>query len=161
MKLQIVNIKLIQWDTAGQDRFRTITCSYYRGSHGILVVYDITDRESFENIKTWMQEIEKYTQDNVILILVGNKCDMNEKREVRYEEGQNLARYYKINFIETSAKNAQNIDKAFTQLAKQISSKNHPNVSQPVNQGYLLSTPRKTKLQNSTKNEFFDDTCCQ
>lgn len=114
------SIKLQIWDTAGQDRFRTITCSYYRGAHGIIVVYDITDRESFENVKTWMQEIEKYAQENVNRLLVGNKCDMGDKRQVSFEEGLELAKSYRINFIETSAKTANNIDQSFKDIAKSV-----------------------------------------
>jgi Ras-related protein Rab-1A len=69
-------IKLQIWDTAGQERFKTITSSYYKGAHGIIVVYDITDRESFSNIQTWMAEVEKHASDNISRILVGNKCDL-------------------------------------------------------------------------------------
>merc|ERR1712063_143092 len=73
-------IKLQMWDTAGQERFRTITSSYYRGAQGIMIVYDITDRDSFDNIKNWMVEIDKYAQENVIKVLVGNKSDLDDKR---------------------------------------------------------------------------------
>jgi Ras-related protein Rab-1A len=69
-------IKLQIWDTAGQERFKTITSSYYKGAHGIIVTYDITDRESFSAIQTWMQEVEKHAADNISRILVGNKCDL-------------------------------------------------------------------------------------
>ena len=73
-------IKLQIWDTAGQERFKTITSSYYKGAHGIIVVYDITDRESFSNIQTWMAEVEKHASDNISRILVGNKCDLEGQR---------------------------------------------------------------------------------
>ncbi|EGR32473.1 Ras family protein, putative, partial [Ichthyophthirius multifiliis] len=117
------NIKLQIWDTAGQDRFKTITCSYYRGAHGIAVVFDITDKQSFENVKGWMVEIEKYAQENVCRILVGNKTDMNENRQVQYQEGQELAQMYNLNYIEVSAKSGENVDQVFTQMAKQIMEK--------------------------------------
>ena len=68
-------IKLQIWDTAGQERFRTLTASYYRGAQGIIIVYDVTDRDSFENVRNWIQEIEKYSKSNVCKVLVGNKCD--------------------------------------------------------------------------------------
>mmetsp|Transcript_9520 Transcript_9520/g.10680 ORF Transcript_9520/g.10680 Transcript_9520/m.10680 type:complete len:135 (-) Transcript_9520:279-683(-) len=72
-------IKMQIWDTAGQDRFRTLTSSYYRGAHGIMIVYDVTSRESFDQVRQWMQEIEKFASKNVNKLLVGNKCDLDEK----------------------------------------------------------------------------------
>ncbi|XP_048491757.1 GTP-binding protein YPTM2 isoform X2 [Beta vulgaris subsp. vulgaris] len=78
-------IKLQIWDTAGQERFRTITSSYYRGAHGIIVVYDITDQESFNNVKQWLSEIDRYASNNVNKLLVGNKSDLTANRAVSYE----------------------------------------------------------------------------
>lgn len=72
----------LQWDTAGQERFRTITSSYYRGAHGIIIVYDCTDQESFNNVKQWLEEIERYACENVNKLLVGNKCDLTVKKVV-------------------------------------------------------------------------------
>ena len=109
-----------QWDTAGQDRFKTITCSYYRGAHGIMVVYDVTDRESFEGVKGWIGEIEKFAQENVIKILVGNKSDMTDKRQVSFQEGQDLANQLRVKYIETSAKSADNIDNSFQEISKDV-----------------------------------------
>jgi Ras-related protein Rab-1A len=81
-------VKLQIWDTAGQERFRTITSSYYRGAHGIIIVYDITDRESFDNVKQWLNEIDRYACENVNKLLVGNKCDLEAKRQVEFEEAK-------------------------------------------------------------------------
>src|ERR1700733_10169300 len=75
---------VVQWDTAGQERFRTITSSYYRGAHGICVVYDVTDMDSFNNVKQWLQEIDRYATEGVNKLLVGNKSDMSDKKVVEY-----------------------------------------------------------------------------
>ena len=96
-------IKLQIWDTAGQERFRTITSSYYRGAHGIIIVYDVTDQESFGNVKQWLHEIDRYACENVNKLLVGNKCDKEGERMVSREEGQKCARKYQMMFIEVSA----------------------------------------------------------
>lgn len=113
-------VKLQIWDTAGQERFRTITSSYYRGAHGIIIVYDVTDRESFNNVKNWMTEIEKYAMENVNKLLVGNKCDLTSKKVVAEEEGKELAEKNNIRFIESSAKNAINVEQAFHMMANEI-----------------------------------------
>ena len=84
-------IKLQIWDTAGQERFRTITSSYYRGAHGIIVVYDVTDIESFNNVKQWLHEIDRYACDNVNKLLVGNKCDLTQKKAVEYQTAKEFA----------------------------------------------------------------------
>ncbi|CAJ1348552.1 unnamed protein product [Effrenium voratum] len=113
-------IKLQIWDTAGQERFRTITSSYYRGAHGIIVVYDVTDKESFNNVKHWVQEIDKYAADGVNKLLVGNKCDLSSKKVVSYDEAKELADSFGIQFMETSAKNAHNVEQAFQTMAREI-----------------------------------------
>ncbi|KAI8545488.1 hypothetical protein RHMOL_Rhmol07G0043700 [Rhododendron molle] len=110
----------VQWDTAGQERFRTITSSYYRGAHGIIVVYDVTDQESFNNVKQWLNEIDRYASDNVNKLLVGNKCDLTSKKVVSYETGKALADEMGIPFLETSAKDATNVEQAFMAMAAAI-----------------------------------------
>ena len=77
-----------QWDTAGQERFRTITSSYYRGAHGIIVVYDVTDQDTFNNVKQWMQEIDRYAAEGVNKLLVGNKNDMTDKKVVETDQAK-------------------------------------------------------------------------
>ena len=118
-------IKLQIWDTAGQERFKTITSSYYKGAHGIIVVYDTTDKESYKAIDNWMNEVEKHASDNVSKILVGNKVDLTDQRQVTVEEGKELADHYNIRsqFLETSAKDSTNVEEAFTMMTKEIKSR--------------------------------------
>ncbi|CAK7356296.1 unnamed protein product [Dovyalis caffra] len=113
-------IKLQIWDTAGQERFRTITSSYYRGAHGIIVVYDVTDQESFNNVKQWLNEIDRYASENVNKLLVGNKCDLTANKVVSYETAKAFADEIGIPFMETSAKNATNVEQAFMAMAAEI-----------------------------------------
>ena len=113
--------KLQIWDTAGQERFKTITSSYYKGAHGIIVTYDITDRDSFNAVHNWMQEAEKQSpMDSVSRILVGNKSDLETRRAVSYDEGQEMANHYGVRFLETSAKVSKNVDMAFQTMAREI-----------------------------------------
>ncbi|KAK5583044.1 hypothetical protein RB653_004634 [Dictyostelium firmibasis] len=113
-------IKLQIWDTAGQERFRTITSSYYRGAHGIIVVYDVTDHVSFNNVKQWMQEIQRYACDSVTRLLVGNKCDLIEKKIVDTSTAREYADSVGIPFLETSAKSSANVEQAFMIMASEI-----------------------------------------
>ncbi|CAH2075677.1 unnamed protein product [Thlaspi arvense] len=124
-------IKLQIWDTAGQERFRTITSSYYRGAHGIIIVYDVTDQESFNNVKQWLNEIDRYASENVNKLLVGNKCDLTAQKVVSYETAKLSKKMIEsdirafadeigIPFMETSAKNSTNVEQAFMAMAADI-----------------------------------------
>ncbi|KAM9861056.1 ras-related protein Rab-8B isoform 2-T2 [Aulostomus maculatus] len=113
-------IKLQIWDTAGQERFRTITTAYYRGAMGIMLVYDITNEKSFDNIRNWIRNIEEHASSDVERMILGNKCDMNDKRQVSKERGEKLAIDYGIKFLETSAKSSINVEEAFVTLGRDI-----------------------------------------
>jgi len=113
-------VKLQIWDTAGQERFRTITSSYYRGAHGIIIVYDVTDMESFNNIKQWLSEIDRYASDSVCKLLVGNKCDLVDNKVVDTEKAKAFADSLGIPFIETSAKESINVEEAFLTMSSEI-----------------------------------------
>uniref|UniRef100_A0A915A3Z1 Uncharacterized protein n=1 Tax=Parascaris univalens TaxID=6257 RepID=A0A915A3Z1_PARUN len=110
-------------DTAGQERFHTITTSYYRGAMGIVVVYDITDEESFDNIAKWLRYIELHANEDVQKILLANKCDVIDGRAVSSERGEKIAKAHGIRFLETSARSNINIQKAFGDLAEAILNK--------------------------------------
>ncbi|KAG8933751.1 hypothetical protein FRC01_007218 [Tulasnella sp. 417] len=172
IELEGKTVKLQIWDTAGQERFRTITSSYYRGAHGIIVVYDVTDNDTFTNVKQWLQEIDRYASEGVNKLLVGNKSDLTSKKvvehavaKVRIRESnpcltpekltalricveQEFADQLSIPFLETSAKNATNVEQAFLTMAKQIkdrmgstSTAGGPNKAANINPGQSLCLP--------------------
>ncbi|KAL8538720.1 hypothetical protein ACS0TY_000654 [Phlomoides rotata] len=115
-------LKLTIWDTAGQEKFRSLTSSYYRGAHGIIIVYDVTRRETFTSLsKTWAKELERYCTDpDCIKILVGNKLDRDSERAVTTEEGMALAQEHKCLFFECSAKTQANVKQCFRELTVKI-----------------------------------------
>ncbi|PSR73302.1 hypothetical protein PHLCEN_2v10830 [Hermanssonia centrifuga] len=113
-------VKLQIWDTAGQERFRTIAAAYYRGAHGIIVVYDVTDSESYQNVKGWLTEIDRYATEGVHKLLLGNKADLTEKKVVEYEVAKEFADQLSIPVLETSAKTAAGVEDAFLAMARQI-----------------------------------------
>ena len=107
------------WDTAGQERFRTITKNFYKDAMGVILVYDCTNGNSFENIRTWVQQINIHASDSISKILIGNKCDMPNKM-VSFKQGQDLAQVYNIQFFETSAKNNINVVETFDFIVNEI-----------------------------------------
>ncbi|KAK2842290.1 hypothetical protein Q5P01_012490 [Channa striata] len=113
-------VKLQIWDTAGQERFRTITTAYYRGAMGIMLVYDICNEKSFENIKNWIRNIEEHASSDVEKMILGNKCDMTDRRQVSKDRGEKLAIDYGVKFLETSAKSSLNVEEAFYTMGRDI-----------------------------------------
>jgi Ras-related protein Rab-1A len=114
-------VKLHIWDTAGQERFRTMTSAYYRGSDGIVLVYDTTDKDSFDHMDSWLQEVNRFAGDSTSKLLVGNKSDMTAERAVTSEEGQKKADSLKVlGYIETSAQSADKVDQAFGMIAAEM-----------------------------------------
>eukprot|EP00300_Choanocystis_sp_HF-7_P030628 c39500_g1_i1.p1 GENE.c39500_g1_i1~~c39500_g1_i1.p1 ORF type:complete len:225 (-),score=44.53 c39500_g1_i1:187-810(-) len=142
-------IKLQIWDTAGQERFRTITSAYYRGADGIIVVYDITHHESFEHVDDWLREASRYAKDGVIKMIVGNKSD-REDRAVTAEDGAALADKNGMRFIETSSRNATNVEQAFRLISQQLMDLKKSQGIQPgqggirVPKGQSLNQPTNT-----------------
>ena len=113
-------IKMQIWDTAGQERFKNIIASYYRGAHGILLIYDVTDKDSFKNLSNWIIEIEKNANKNVLKLLIGNKTDLEDKRVITYNQGKEFADGYGLKYIETSAKKNLNVNEAFETLGREL-----------------------------------------
>ena len=121
-------IKAQIWDTAGQERYRSVTKAYYKGAKGALLVYDITRRITFENIDNWLIDLRTNGDKDILIILIGNKSDLNSKREVSKDEAETKAEQYNIAFLETSAKNGDNIDKAFRELVEQVYNANKTSI---------------------------------
>ena len=115
------------WDTAGQERFRTITQTYYKGANGIILAYDANDDTSFNNIKNWIKQIEAHATPGVAKILLGNKCDI-PNRKISTEKGKALAAEFGLPFFETSAKSGANIKEAFHFIAKEIKDRQPANL---------------------------------
>ena len=113
-------IKVQLWDTAGQDKYRTIAKNYYKGSHSILLLYDITKQSSFDNIREWVRDIKEEVNEKAILFLIGNKIDMEDQRKIPKEKGVELAEEFKIPFFEASAKSGENVDEVFKALYNKI-----------------------------------------
>ncbi|KAI8147403.1 P-loop containing nucleoside triphosphate hydrolase protein [Fennellomyces sp. T-0311] len=121
MNLNGKTYKLTIWDTAGQERFRTLTSSYYRGAQGVILVYDVCNRETFDALKIWWNEINTYcSSQDVVKMIVGNKVDKDGSRVVSYQEGAALARKLKTLFIECSAKTKVGVKEAFEELVEKI-----------------------------------------
>lgn len=116
-------VKLQIWDTAGQERYRTITTAYYRGAMGFILMYDITNEESFNSVQDWVTQIKTYSWDNAQVILVGNKCDMEDERVISFERGKQLSEQLGIEFFETSAKENVNVKAVFERLVDIICDK--------------------------------------
>lgn len=123
MEIEGKKLKLQVWDTAGQERFQTIALSYYKGAWGIILSYSITDRKSFESIGKWMKQIKENAANDVLLVLVGNKNDLENQRVVSKEEGEKLAEEQNMPFYETSAKEDMNIKEVFMKIGCDILSK--------------------------------------
>ncbi|KAI5446972.1 Ras- protein RABB1c, variant 2 [Lathyrus oleraceus] len=129
-------IKLQIWDTAGQESFRSITRSYYRGAAGALLVYDITRRETFNHLASWLEDARQHANANMTIMLIGNKCDLAHRRAVSTEEGEQFAKEHGLIFMEASAKTAQNVEEAFIKTAGTIYKKIQDGVFDVSNESY-------------------------
>jgi Ras-related protein Rab-1A len=147
-------VKLQIWDTAGQERFHTITTSYYHSANGLVVVYDISNRESFDSVGRWFAEAEKLAAPEVCKLLIGNKSDLASGRVVSSSEGADLAQSLGIPFLETSAKSKENVSELFMSMGRVILEKrkvaSHATVSPPAPDGVNLAAGKSVTGEQSS-----------
>ena len=165
-KINNKKIKVQIWDTAGQERYKSITKTYYKGAKGAFIVYDITKKDSFKNVDKWIQDLKEFGDEDTSILIVGNKSDLEENREVTIEEVKKKAEVYKVAYCETSALKSQNINYAFQTLIKLVAEKmeNKKNEEDKYgNQSNVISTgvSLETKIiaeENRPKNK--QNYCC-
>ena len=161
-----LKIKAQLWDTAGQERYKAITSMYYKGAKGSLIVFDLSSKSTFVNAEKWYNEIKKATDPSINLILIGNKSDLKDKRQVTSEEGENKAKEMGIAYMETSALNSENVDKAFNWLIEEITKKMKKEDDEAIedeNNTIKEVKESQTINLNTTKkeNEGIKKNCCQ
>ena len=147
IELNNKNIKIQIWDTAGQEAFQAITRTYYKGAVGALLVYDITRRDTFTHVTKWLEEVKSNSSKSICVILIGNKKDLEDKRQVTYEEGESFAKENGLMFLETSAKTAYNVVEAFNLSAQAILNNIEKTGIDPTD------NKSKVKLNNQTNNQ--------
>ena len=157
IKVKGTNTKIQIWDTAGQERYRAITSSYYKGSHGCFIVYDITNEKTFNNVEKWYEHVQREAGQDISIILVGNKCDKENERQISKEKGQEKAKNLKCAFFETSALSGTNISEIFDELANDIYEKTGGNKNDDdidiefVNDNKAVNLNKDTKETNKKK----------
>ena len=164
-KIEEINntkVKVQIWDTAGQERYKSITNTYYKGAKGALIVYDISRKESFLNVDKWIGDLKEFGEENVCILLIGNKCDLENMRQVSTDDVSKKAQQYNIGFCETSALSAKNIDFAFQKLIKLVAEK-MPHIDEKYgNQSSVISTGLSldTKIISEEKRPKKNKRCC-
>lgn len=113
-------VKLQIWDTAGQERFKSITKAYYRGAHGVFVMYDMTNQDSFKNVDTWVNDAREFADQDISIMVLGNKCDLKNKRKIYYDDGLVICQSKGVAFCECSSTEGQNVDLSFAELCRMI-----------------------------------------
>lgn len=155
-------IKLQIWDTAGQESFRSITRSYYRGAAGALLVYDITRRETFNHLTRWLEEARQNANQEMVIMLIGNKSDLEHRRQVTKEEGEQFAKEHNLIFLETSAKTAANVEEAFIATAQKIYDKIEDGTFDVTNEahGIKIGMGQSPQINLAKKPESKEGKCC-
>ena len=162
LSLEKKKIRLDIWDSAGQERFKNLTKNYFHGANGIIFVFDISNKKTFETLKTWLIEVQKDVSDDVEMIFVGNKIDLNEKREVNFQLLENLGKKNNIECFETSAKTGEGVEEIFTYLTKKLFQNKNIGVVLPDDEttkrkgSYILTKRDSIKKNNNNEN---DDGC--
>ena len=154
IKINDKSVKLMIYDSAGHERFRTLSKNQINSSKGILIVYDVTEKESFEALNFWMKSFKENANKDAICLIIGNKIDLKEKRIIEYNEGKNFAEKYGVKFIETSAKSAEGVNEAFYSVAKEIYD-NEKNLT--MNDILIENKYDRKKKDNKEKKSFI---CC-
>jgi len=148
-KLEIKLQKLQIWDTAGQERFRNITACYYRGAHGVVLVFDLTDPSSFKRVQVWMNDIKRYSSEHIPVLLVGNKHDLVDTRVVDYNVAKAFADQLGVEYMETSAKTGQGVEDVFQRLANVV-----------IHSGIKIPTIQQLQEQKLEFKQKPDTSCC-
>ena len=144
-------IKMQIWDTAGHEKFRTITTSYYKSAHAIIILYDITQKTSFEHIRNWITEIDKFGKQGVLKVIVGNKLDLENNRKITKEAAENLALKYGVKLWEVSAKDNTNIEEMFLDTIKTLLEKNSKIISEGSSMANNIQLNKDTKNKKKKK----------
>jgi len=151
-------VKLQIWDTAGQDRFRAITKNYYKGAHGIILIYDVTNISTFNNIKSWVSQIRENTTEKIKIALVGNKIDEEDIRKISNDEGQKLADEYDLKFFESSAKKNLRVSEVFNYITEEI---NNQNIKKEIENGDKNKLKSKAVVVSNEKGKTKKSQCCK
>ena len=179
LKIDNFQLKVQIWDTAGMERYRSITSAYYKGAKGVIIVYDICREKSFENVDKWIEDFKSKADEDAVILLIGNKNDLDDKREVNKEEAEIKAQKNKFAFMETSAKDNNNVDKAFETLFKEIvknykdknggdigeikvkdENKENTNIIKGLSGGYQIQIEYKEDKNILDSNELGERKCC-
>lgn len=142
------SVQLQIWDTAGQEKFQSISKAYYRNSVGILLVYDITNRKSFDQLNLWVNEAQRLCDPNAVIHLIGNKADLDSMRVVTIAEALSFANSHEMQYIETSAKNGENIDQAFVRTATELINRGVKGVQLPTSVADSFALDEKNNSTN-------------
>ena len=146
------------WDTAGQERYKAITSAYYKGAKGAFIVYDITRKGTFESVDKWVSDLKASADKKITLLLIGNKCDLEDQRQITKEEAEQKAKSFEVAYLETSALSGENLEKAFEMLVNEVYKKCHLDMEDEDDRDMV---PGKDIDLNKDNNQVKQKTCCE